>query len=142
MAHIGLLEDNARIARLSATMLQFIGHTVTLYEQGRTLLDALQDSRCTSSAFERSLIPSLPIDVLILDLQLPDMPGIEVVQHLQAYPYTCTLPIIFCTAASRHEIAQVLRVAPNARTLEKPFRLQALTDAVRDALNLQRVHGM
>ena len=32
MARVGLLEDNARIARLCVTMLQFAGHSVELYE--------------------------------------------------------------------------------------------------------------
>ena len=134
MARVGLLEDNERIARLSATMLQFAGHTVTIYDRGCTLLDDLIPSRHLISTRETTSVTQLPIDVLMLDLQLPDMPGIEVVQHLQSYAHTRTLPLIFCTAANLSEIALVLRVAPQAKVIEKPFKLQALVDAVSSAL--------
>lgn len=134
MARVGLLEDNERIARLSATMLQFAGHTVSMYDRGRALLDDLLPSHHTFSPLPMTLAMHLPIDVLMLDLQLPDMPGMEVVQHLQSHPYTRTLPLIFCTAANLSEIDLVLHVAPYAKVVEKPFKLQALVDAVRDAL--------
>ena len=138
MARVGLLEDNERIARLSATMLQFAGHTVTIYDRGSALLDDLMISphHTNASHMENALMP-LPIDVLMLDLQLPDMSGIEVVQYLQSYPHTRHLPLIFCTAANPSEIAHVLHIAPGAKVVEKPFRLQALADAVRDALAVQ-----
>lgn len=138
MARVGLLEDNDRIARLSATMLQFSGHIVTIYGRGSALLDDLMISphRMNTSHIGNALM-SLPIDVLMLDLQLPDMSGIEVVQYLQSYPHTRPLPLIFCTAANPSEIARVLHVAPGAKVVEKPFRLQALADAVRDALVVQ-----
>lgn len=139
MARVGLLEDNERIARLSATMLQFAGHTVTIYDRGRTLLDDLLPSRHLISTRETTSLTQLPIDVLMLDLQLPDISGIEVVQHLQSYPHTRTLPLIFCTAANLSEIALVLRVAPHTKVVEKPFKLQALVDAVSDALMVKSV---
>lgn len=135
MARVGLLEDNERIARLSATMLQFAGHTVTIYDRGCTLLDNLiLPSRHLVAPRDTTSRAQLPLDVLMLDLQLPDMPGIEVVQHLQSYSHTRTLPLILCTAANLSEIALVLRVAPYAKVVEKPFKLQALVDAVNDAL--------
>ncbi|HCI78431.1 MAG TPA: hypothetical protein DHW02_01930 [Ktedonobacter sp.] len=139
MARVGLLEDNERIARLSATMLQFAGHTVTIYDRGCTLLDDLIPVRDLISSCDTTSLAQLPIDVLMLDLQLPDMPGIEVVQHLQSYSHTRTLPLIFCTAANLSEIALVLRVAPQAKVVEKPFKLQALVDAVSDALMVKSV---
>jgi len=139
MARVGLLEDNERIARLSATMLQFAGHSVTIYDRGSTLLDDLRVSRNALSPFDHISMMRLPIDVLMLDLQLPDMSGIEVVQFLQSYSHTRTLPLVFCTAASLSDIANVLRVAPNSKVIEKPFKLQALVDAVRDALEMQSV---
>jgi CheY-like chemotaxis protein len=139
MARVGLLEDNERIARLSATMLQFAGHSVTIYDRGRALLDDLIPSRHTLSSFNHPSLMTLSMDVLMLDLQLPDMSGIEVVQYLQSYPHTRTLPLIFCTAASLSDIASILHIAPGSQVVEKPFKLQALVDAVHDALAVQSV---
>jgi CheY-like chemotaxis protein len=127
MAQIGLLEDNARIAKLCATMLQYAGHQVIIYEHPRECLKALLPQVASAS---------LPVDVLILDLHLPDIDGIEVLQRLCSYPHTQSLPLIFCTAATPAEIARALSVAPHACFIEKPFTFQDLTSTVKNALAL------
>ncbi len=140
MAQIGLLEDNARIAKLCATMLQYAGHQVIVYEHPRECLKALlpQVASHETGRMPANIVPvtSLPVDVLILDLHLPDMDGIEVLQYLCAYPHTQSLPLIFCTAATPSEIARALSVAPHACFIEKPFTFQDLTSTVKNALAL------
>lgn len=142
MAQVGLLEDNMRIAKLCATMLQFAGHQVTIYEHPLECLRALQAPKLTyrsrTSAYSSVGVRdswSLPIEVLILDLHLPDIEGIEVLQYLRSQPYTRYLPLIFCTAASPGELAQALSLAPDAGFVEKPFKLEVLTSAITKALN-------
>ena len=146
MARVGLLEDNARIAKLCATMLQFAGHSVTTYEHPRECLDALMlptaKMNGKSQSYHSSLFSvssALPIEVLILDLQLPEISGIEVLQLLQSHPQTRALPLIFCTASSPSEVACALRIAPHASVIEKPFKLQALASVVLKALNSSEV---
>lgn len=142
MVQVGLLEDNTRIAKLCATMLQFTGHQVTIYEHPLECLRALQAPKLTHRS-RISTYPSvdglhswsLPIDVLILDLHLPDIEGIEVLQYLRSQPYTRYLPLIFCTAASAAELAQAMSLAPHAAFVEKPFKLEVLTSAITKALN-------
>jgi CheY-like chemotaxis protein len=139
MAQVGLLEDNTRIANLCATMLQYAGHQVKIYGHPRECLDALllepviSESRPYSHKSAPS--PALPVDVLILDLNLPDIPGLDVVNSLRASPRTQSLPLIFCTAASPSDIIRALRVAPSASFLEKPFTFQQLTSVITSALN-------
>jgi len=139
MAQVGLLEDNMRIANLCATMLQYAGHQVTVYRHPRECLDALllEPIMSESRLYIHKAIPSqvLPVDVLILDLNLPDIPGLEVVNSLRANPRTQFLPLIFCTAASSPEILRALRVAPSASFIEKPFTFQQLTSTITSALN-------
>lgn len=137
MTRIGLLEDNARIAKLCATFLQLAGHQVTLYDHPRMCLQALvsADSNARISSFQHSSFPViLPIDVLILDLSLPDMSGIEVLWHLQSHPSTRQLPLIICTAAPSSELARALTVAPHATIVTKPFKLDSLIAAISGAL--------
>lgn len=138
MAQIGLLEDNTRIAKLCAMMLQYAGHHVIVYEHPRACLDALLlqpvvEGRSYSSNPASSL--PLPLDVLILDLCLPDISGLEVVTTLRSQPLTQQLPLIFCTAAATSEIGRALRVAPQATIIGKPFKFEDLTSAVTRALN-------
>ncbi|OLU27340.1 hybrid sensor histidine kinase/response regulator [Pseudomonas sp. PA15(2017)] len=47
-----------------------------------------------------SLIRSEPIDALILDVNLPDMSGFDIVRTLRAEPRTALLPVIHVSAAS------------------------------------------
>ena len=143
MAQVGLLEDNMRIAKLCATMLQFAGHQVTIYEHPLECLRALQtpklkyESRILAHPAREVLDTSwsLPIDALILDLHLPDIEGIEVLQYLRSQPHTRFLPLIFCTAATATEVDHAMSLAPHAAYVEKPFKLEALTSAITKAMN-------
>jgi len=140
MARIGLLEDNTRIAKLCATMLQYAGHDVIVYEHPYECLQALLSYAVPSEKWSPSIkvTPSapLPVDVLILDLHLPDMDGIEVIRYLSSHPRTRSLPLIFCTAATPTEIAQALSMVPDACFIEKPFTFQQLTETVKNVLAL------
>jgi DNA-binding response OmpR family regulator len=130
MARIGILEDNTRVAKLCATYLQLEGHEVTIYDHPRECLEALLSQQ---QPFEPSR--ALPVDVLILDLQLPDVSGLEVLHSLRSCPQTQALPLIFCTAATSTEIVRAKRLAPDAEFIEKPFKLQIVLSAVRAALS-------
>lgn len=141
MAQVGLLEDNARIAKLCATMLQYAGHHVVVYEHPRECLDALLPEMAGRSAVAYHPVTSLslsvlPVDVLILDLHLPDMTGIDVLRFLRANPRTRSLPLIFCTAATSSEVANALSIAPQACFIEKPFTFQELISAISNALSI------
>ncbi|MBV9616950.1 MAG: response regulator [Ktedonobacteraceae bacterium] len=135
MAQVGLLEDNTRIARLCATMLQYAGHDVTIYEHPRECLRALLiSSDYRHEMYTSALSGALPVDLLMLDLHLPDINGMEVLRYLRSHSHTKSLPLIFCTAAPPSEIAQALSIAPEASLIEKPFTFQELISTVTDVL--------
>ncbi len=139
MVHVGLLEDNARIARLSATMLQYTGHQVTIYEHPLECLQALLPFKIRDKDIAHTdelIVPAhLPIDLLILDLHLPDITGMEVIHYLLSHPRTRYMPLVLCTAASRQEISHAMNLVPHASFVEKPFKLETLTTAITKALN-------
>jgi CheY-like chemotaxis protein len=138
MSRVGLLEDNYRIAKLSAIMLGYAGHEVTIYTEAFDCLRALSIldicSVQTPIPYEHAQVSPLPIDVLILDLHLPTMSGLDVVRLLRTHPSTCTLPLIFCTAATSAEVNLALSIVPEAYLVEKPFKLQTLVMAIAHVL--------
>ncbi|HTI14783.1 MAG TPA: response regulator [Dictyobacter sp.] len=138
MAHVGLLEDNMRIARLCAMMLQYAGHHVVIYEHPRDCLTALLPKKTKQAVLSAPQVSehgsTLPVDVLILDLHLPDIPGLEVLQSLRNDPRTLDLPLIFCTAAASSEIANAMHIAPQSSFIEKPFTYQELIAVVSHVL--------
>lgn len=134
MARVGLLEDNYRIAKLSAIMLGYAGHEVTIYAEALDCLRALSLLDSPPVYTEGAQIWALPIDVLIIDLHLPTLSGLEVVRLLRGNPCTRKLPLIFCTAATSSEIELALTMAPDAALVEKPFKLQTLVSAIARVL--------
>lgn len=135
MARVGLLEDNERISKLCATMLKYAGHEVTIYEEAFACLRALSVRESVWASASSESAPSLPIDILILDLHLPTLSGLDVLRLLHNDSRTHMLPLIFCTAATISEINLALQIAPRAIVVEKPFKLQVLITALTNALS-------
>jgi DNA-binding NtrC family response regulator len=71
-------------------------------------------------------------DVLIADLGLPDMNGVEVIQRIKGR-HPEIIPIVI-TAHSTDENYRDARQLGVSQFLEKPFTLQAIKTAVREAL--------
>ena len=138
MSRVGLLEDNAIIARLAATMLTYVGHEVTIYEHPSECLDALHLAdayRGSSTARPTMNRNTLPVELLILDLHLPEIDGFHILKLLRSQPHTQSLPLIFCTAATDLELRQAFKIAPQACLVEKPFKMDVLVNAVSTALD-------
>ncbi len=137
MSRVGLLEDNAIIARLAATMLGYMGHEVTIYEHPSECLDALHlaDAYRGSPARSTQSRITLPVELLILDLHLPEIDGLHVLELLRTQAHTESLPLVFCTAATDFELRQAFKIAPKAWLVEKPFKMEALLSAVSSALD-------
>ena len=73
-----------------------------------TLEGILEDeSRILIKAFSGNealkLLMEEPIDLILLDIQMPDMDGVEVAQLLRANPKTKHIPIIFVSAIAKSE---------------------------------------
>ena len=140
MAHIGLLEDNTHISQMCATFLSYSGHHVTVYYTAEQCLHALfpADFRPTDLLHGPGETSSaqhpLPVEVLILDLGLPRVDGVDILRYLITHPRTRALPIILFTAASQHEVSRAKQVAPHVGIVEKPFKIQTLTAAIAKAL--------
>ncbi len=136
MARVGLLEDNERISKLCATMLNYAGHDVIIYVDASACLHALSvpEPSWTSTLSRTAQDAPLPIDVLILDLHLPTLSGLDVLRLLRNDAHTRALPLIVCTATTASEINLALQIAPEAIVVPKPFKLQTLIDALAAAL--------
>lgn len=137
MSRVGLLEDNAIIARLAATMLTHVGHEVIVYEHPVECLKALAlpgVSYSTSTPIRVLTRATLPVELLILDLHLPEINGLSILELLRSQPHTKTLPLILCTAATDYILQQAFQLAPQAWLVEKPFKMDELIQTVTSAL--------
>src|SRR5262249_44563529 len=64
--------------------LEQLGHTVTFAENGREALDVLR---------------SRPIDLVLLDIEMPEMDGFQVLETLAADPLLRELPVVMISSA-------------------------------------------
>jgi CheY-like chemotaxis protein len=87
-----------------------------------------------SGAQALELAASATPRVLLLDLDLPDMSGLETLRALRALPGFAQVPAVFLTAACGPQIEIELRAAGVVELLRKPFRPRELVQAVRRTL--------
>jgi two-component system, sensor histidine kinase SagS len=80
-----LVEDNQVNQVVASSMLKKLGHTVTLAENGKQALEALQQS-------ERRF------DIVLMDCQMPVMDGYEATRNIRENPEWQDLPVIAVTA--------------------------------------------
>ena len=105
-------------------VLEDAGHTVDIASCGQDALEHIERQQP---------------DLVVLDIIMPEMSGIEVCQHLRADPHLSRLPIIFLTAKGRPtDIAQGLDVGGDDY-LTKPFEVLELPARVRALL--RRISG-
>jgi DNA-binding response OmpR family regulator len=116
-----LIEDDHRLARLTAEYLEGQGVVVTVVHDGRQGLSEAQRSR---------------YDVVLLDLMLPGIDGIELCRELRG---RSDVPIIMLTARGE-EADRVLGIELGADDyLVKPFSPRELLARMRAVL--RRMHG-
>ncbi|MDP9351588.1 MAG: response regulator [Chloroflexota bacterium] len=110
-----IAEDNPTAARLLETILGEYGR-IYIATDG---LEALEMAR-----------PTKP-HLILSDIHMPRMSGIELCQHLKSDPETSSIPIILLSATD-----QPNRTECNAQAfLMKPFPIDELQRTVRELLN-------
>ncbi|KGM14218.1 response regulator transcription factor [Cellulomonas bogoriensis] len=115
--HLLIVEDDDGIALPLSRTFQREGHTVTRAPDGATATQALQDA---------------PVDLVILDLGLPDVDGLDLCRDIRAGGYDGGILIL---TARGSEIDRVLGLDMGADDyLPKPFAVAELQARVRALL--------
>jgi two-component system, chemotaxis family, chemotaxis protein CheY len=75
-----------------------------------------------------------PFDLLVLDLNMPDIGGLEVVEFVRGQDKLRTLPILIVTTRSDDGSRERVLAAGASRYLTKPFTPDVILADVRDLL--------
>lgn len=124
--HILLVEDNPDDEEL--TLLAFkksnLANEVAVARDGAEALDYLF---CAGKYAGRGgALPS----VILLDLKLPKLGGLEVLQRLRAHPSTALIPVVVMTSSSEEEdLISSYRLGANS-FVRKPVEFCAFAEAV------------
>jgi two-component system chemotaxis response regulator CheY len=76
----------------------------------------------------------MPVDIIILDLNMPDMHGMEVVQFVRAHQAYRAIPIVILTTRSDETSREAVLSAGASVYLTKPFAPQTLSACVTELL--------
>lgn len=119
MAKILVVEDNATNRKLALLLLRKAGHTV---------LEAVDaDSGIACARAERP-------DLILMDIQLPDLDGLSATRLLKADPATQCCPVIALTAFAMRGDEERVRAAGCDGYIAKPIEYRHFLATVAEAL--------
>src|SRR6476469_1141714 len=121
-ADILVIDDIPENLRLLATILVKEGYNVRKALNGSMALTAVQ---------------TVPPDLILLDIMMPDMDGYEVCHRLKADPQTAKIPIIFLSALSEGLDKAKAFETGGADYISKPFQVQEVLARVQNQLALR-----
>jgi DNA-binding response OmpR family regulator len=119
MTHILVVDDEPHVLQTIRLILEDAGYTVSVASSGQEAL---------------GLVAHQQPNLIILDIIMPEIDGIEVCRRIRADPFVSKLPIMFLTAKGRPaDVAQGLD-AGGDDYLVKPFEVIELPARVRALL--------
>ena len=120
-----VVDDDEANRQLLKITLEMEGHTVVLAERGQAALDLLHEGK---------------IDVILLDLMMPDMDGYEVLCRLKADSDLQSIPVIVVSALSQMDsVARCIELGAEDYLI-KPYKSALLLTRVDTALEKKRRH--
>jgi two-component system cell cycle response regulator DivK len=123
MSLILIVEDNERNLKLVRDVLQVKGYSTI---EAGTAEDGIK------LALEKKP------DLVLMDIHLPGMTGIEALGVLRANPATAAIPVIAVTASVMQQDRKQITEAGFDAYVGKPINLKEFLDAVRHALEGDR----
>lgn len=84
------------------------------------LKDKYNTKVATSGATALQIVASAKIDLVLLDIMMPEMDGFETCRRLKGDPQTSAIPVLFLTAKSQPEDESLARSVGAADFLSKP----------------------
>ncbi len=73
-------------------------------------------------------------DVVLLDMRMPGIDGLEVMRRMKCDPRLANVPVIFVSANAQETAKRAALNAGGKFFLEKPFESRALLEAIRRVL--------
>lgn len=117
MTHVILVvEDNERNLKLLRDVLEYAGYEV---RAAQTAEDGI------------ALAVSKPPDLVLMDLQLPGIDGMEALRRLREDPRTADIPVVAVTAQAMRQDRERALAAGFDGYVEKPISVRAFLDQVR-----------
>ena len=113
------VDDSASIRQMVSFTLKNEGYDIVEAVDGMDGLEKMKSSA---------------VDMVLTDLHMPNMNGIELIREIRANPATKFIPIIFLTTESQAEKKQEGKSAGATGWIVKPFKPEQLVAVVKKVL--------
>lgn len=128
IVEILLVEDNSSDVELTLHALKRYNLANRMHVV-RNGVEALEFIFGTGAYAQRSILPGPK--VILLDLKLPLVDGLEVLQHIKDDPRTRMIPVVVLTSSrEERDIVESYRLGANSY-ITKPVDFEQFTEAVR-----------
>ncbi len=111
-----IVDDSASMRQLVSFALKSAGYDVVAAVHGRDALDKVDGTK---------------VEMVVTDLNMPEMDGIELIKQLRAKPTTKFTPIVMLTTESQETKKQEGKQAGASGWLVKPFKPDELVEIVK-----------
>lgn len=113
--HILIVDDEPSILELIHDILESEGYTVLVAHNGAAALRQIQQR---------------PVALVLTDLMMPQLSGVELARRLRGDPNTAAIPIVLMSAAMPAGVSDLF-----VAILHKPFPIEKVTQVVRQCLS-------
>ena len=122
-----IVEDEPILLELFSTILTVHGYQVRSFLSGKAALNSA-----------RKKMP----DVILLDIDLPDMSGYDVCSQLKTYDDTYDVPVIFCSSMDEDAAKTRAFAVGGSADLTKPVLRDELVACVQTQLNRSQIRRL
>jgi two-component system chemotaxis response regulator CheY len=119
-----IVEDSVSMRQLVNLALNKAGYEVVEAENGR---DALKKATAT------------PVDMIITDLNMPGMDGLELIKCIKSNPFYSCMPVVMLTTDADNSKKLMGKEAGADAWIVKPFKVPQLVELVNILFNLARM---
>ena len=121
--HILIVDDEPNIVMSLEFLMRKNGYQVGIARNGTEALAAIDQT---------------PFDLVLLDIMMPDVDGLQVCRQLRQRPDRASTKVIFLSAKSREADVQQGYAAGADLYIPKPFSTRQLMEKVRELLAVAR----
>jgi len=124
VANILVVDDNPANLKLLASMLKKYGYKVRPVPNGKLALSGAR---------------AIPPDIILLDINMPEMNGFEVCQQLKSHETTRDIPVIFISALNETLDKVTAFNVGGVDYVTKPFQMEEVLARVKTHLTLHAI---
>jgi two-component system, chemotaxis family, chemotaxis protein CheY len=118
-AKVLIVEDNADSREMLSFILRYEGYKVVTASDGSEGISQVKNARP---------------DLIISDLEMPNLDGIEMVKTLRHLPEAERVPILILSAYDSESLDQAIQEGAT-QAMRKPFEVDSLVETVKGLLN-------